>query len=231
MEQCVSLHTGVCHGNQRTQTKYINVGQRCFCRKGLPRPGVADIIDKAGIARGTFYLYFKSKRDVFSALIDYTFDSIRKKMTSVETGDPLLIIPGVLKNIDVIRNFFFNDPEMAKIIIREAVSLDAESSDRVEEIQRRLADWLTALISQWQELGILRKFNPQIITYIFIGSMKELFQQYLISGNLQSDSGKIIETLITMYLFGIIRREIMSDDHPMEEVEEYLNTFNIFSRD
>jgi len=61
--------------------------------------------------------------------------------------------------------------------------------------------------------------------------MKELFQQYLISGNLQSDSGKIIETLITMYLFGIIRREIMNNDHPMEEVEEYLNTFNIFSRD
>jgi len=202
-----------------------------FADKGYHAAGVADIIDKAGIARGTFYLYFKSKRDVFSALIDYTFDSIREKMSPIETADPLVIIPGLLGNIGVIRNFFFNDPEMAKIVIREAVSLDSDSSDRVEEIQRRLADWLTGLVGQWQEMGILRKFNPRIIVYTFIGSIKELFQQYLISGNLDSDSSKIIETLLTMYLFGIIRREIINEEHPMEEVEEYLNTFNIFSKD
>ena len=41
-----------------------------FARKGYRRASISDIIAAADAARGTFYLYFKSKEDVFLAILD-----------------------------------------------------------------------------------------------------------------------------------------------------------------
>jgi AcrR family transcriptional regulator len=46
-----------------------------FKEKGYHATSVNDIIDAAQIARGTFYLYFTSKREVFAEL-SATFLSI-----------------------------------------------------------------------------------------------------------------------------------------------------------
>ena len=43
---------------------------RVFGRKGYHQTHVADIIKAAGIARGTFYLYFESKAAVFDSILD-----------------------------------------------------------------------------------------------------------------------------------------------------------------
>ncbi len=40
-----------------------------FAAKGYHGTRISDIIDAAGIARGTFYLYFESKSAIFLELI------------------------------------------------------------------------------------------------------------------------------------------------------------------
>jgi AcrR family transcriptional regulator len=45
-----------------------------FGRKGFDRSNVADIAEAAGIGKGTVYLYFKRKEDVFLAIVEeYSF--------------------------------------------------------------------------------------------------------------------------------------------------------------
>src|SRR6202050_5619422 len=55
-------------GKRRKQL--LNAATRVFARKGYWSASIADIIQAAGVARGTFYLYFRSKRDVFLAIAD-----------------------------------------------------------------------------------------------------------------------------------------------------------------
>ena len=49
---------------QDRREQVLLCAQRVFSRKGYHAAGVADIIQAAGVARGTFYLYFESKRRV-----------------------------------------------------------------------------------------------------------------------------------------------------------------------
>ena len=48
----------------------LAVARRLFSQKGYHATSIHDIIEAAEIARGTFYLYFESKRAIFDELLD-----------------------------------------------------------------------------------------------------------------------------------------------------------------
>ena len=50
------------------QSKLMNAAITAFCRKGLADCRMSDIADAAGLARGTPYLYFKSKEQLMLAM-------------------------------------------------------------------------------------------------------------------------------------------------------------------
>lgn len=47
----------------------LNAAFELFTSKGFHDTSIADIVAKAGIAKGTFYLYFKDKTDIRNRLI------------------------------------------------------------------------------------------------------------------------------------------------------------------
>src|SRR5215469_16321238 len=50
------------------QTKLMDAAMAAFCRKGLADCRMSDIADAAGLARGTAYLYFKSKEQLMISM-------------------------------------------------------------------------------------------------------------------------------------------------------------------
>lgn len=47
----------------------LNTAFELFTQKGINNTSISDIVDHAGVAKGTFYLYFKDKYDIRSRLI------------------------------------------------------------------------------------------------------------------------------------------------------------------
>jgi AcrR family transcriptional regulator len=47
----------------------LNTSFELFTSKGLNKTSISDIVEKAGVAKGTFYLYFKDKYDIRNRLI------------------------------------------------------------------------------------------------------------------------------------------------------------------
>ena len=54
---------------QNKRTALLNTAFDLFTSKGLNRTSISDIVEKAGVAKGTFYLYFKDKYDIHNRLI------------------------------------------------------------------------------------------------------------------------------------------------------------------
>ena len=52
------------------RTALLAAARDVFAERGYAAATVDDVVARAGVARGTFYLYFKDKRDVFRALVD-----------------------------------------------------------------------------------------------------------------------------------------------------------------
>ena len=53
------------------EQKLLDAAFSLFTEKGFKGTTIQNIVDKAGVAKGTFYLYFKDKYDIQDLLITY----------------------------------------------------------------------------------------------------------------------------------------------------------------
>ncbi|WP_456401631.1 TetR/AcrR family transcriptional regulator [Persephonella sp.] len=53
-----------------TRDKLINSAVKIFSERGYFNTKVSDIVKDAGVAQGTFYLYFKSKEELFLSIVE-----------------------------------------------------------------------------------------------------------------------------------------------------------------
>ena len=54
---------------QQKRDALLNTAFKLFTTKGLNNTSIADIVEQAGVAKGTFYLYFKDKYDINNKLM------------------------------------------------------------------------------------------------------------------------------------------------------------------
>lgn len=76
----------------KTEAKIIEAALHVFAEKGRDAPVIDDFIKAAGIARGTFYNYFKSTSELLNAtstwLTDDLVESIEKEIRAIK--DPVI---------------------------------------------------------------------------------------------------------------------------------------------
>src|SRR6202030_4512225 len=71
---------------QARRAQVLRHAKRIFARKGYHRTNVADIIARAGIARGTFYLYFQNKKDLFEELLEQVVGELTTRIQRLRVG-------------------------------------------------------------------------------------------------------------------------------------------------
>lgn len=54
---------------KKKRESLLNTAFNMFTTKGVSQTSISEIVEKAGVAKGTFYLYFKDKYDIKNMLI------------------------------------------------------------------------------------------------------------------------------------------------------------------
>ncbi len=70
----------------KRRRELLDVALRVFSERGYHETRIADLIEAAGVARGTFYLYFESKNAIFHELLDELLARVRASVVGVELG-------------------------------------------------------------------------------------------------------------------------------------------------
>jgi TetR/AcrR family transcriptional regulator, repressor for uid operon len=60
--------------------KIMQSAMENFAKKGFDRTRMEDIAAAAGLAKGTLYLYFKNKEDLFYAICDHNLEELRNQL-------------------------------------------------------------------------------------------------------------------------------------------------------
>jgi AcrR family transcriptional regulator len=60
------------------RTEIVDAARRVFARRGFALGILDDIAKEAGIAKGTVYLYFRSKTEIYKAVLDHDMKALRK---------------------------------------------------------------------------------------------------------------------------------------------------------
>ena len=152
---------------------------KIFSKKGYHATSITDIGNKANVARGTVYLYFKSKRDIFETLIQDFSTSILKTISLISNEKSP--IEQFNENIRKIIDIVVKNKHLTKIISSEAVGLDAEFDHQLILFYTKLVEYTEgALIMLQKNNYIPENTNVRILAYSIIGLIKEISYQWSI---------------------------------------------------
>lgn len=181
---------------KQTQKKYLlEIGKVLLLQYGIKKTTVDDIVNKANIAKGTFYLYFKSKEDFFYQLIVEINQQIfyLAKKTVYENMDKDL-----KSSIQIFFENLFNTPEI-EFYFREHKEIDKLTEKFSEE------NYSNSEINWIRELLVLGNINtknviPEVIDnyihLIFLAKCSDL----LIEEYKNETINKLINVLVE-YIF------------------------------
>src|SRR5512143_3397393 len=117
----------------------IDAAVEVFADQGYRVASISDIIEKAGVARGTFYLYFQSKEEVFNAALD-RFHALYRDMARKETarnyGNPLALERRLRESLVDWLRFLLDHRRLTKIVFRQAAAVDPDYEGKYLEILR-----------------------------------------------------------------------------------------------
>lgn len=68
---------------KKTRDRFIEVARQLFARKGVENTTMNDIASASDKGRRTIYTYFKSKRDIFNAVIESETDQLLHKLRMI----------------------------------------------------------------------------------------------------------------------------------------------------
>lgn len=71
----------------KTREKFIEVARQLFARKGVENTTMNDIASASDKGRRTIYTYFKSKRDIFNAVIESETDQLLNRLRLIVAQD------------------------------------------------------------------------------------------------------------------------------------------------
>ena len=82
---------------QQKREALLNTAFDLFTSKGLHKTSISDIVQQAGVAKGTFYLYFEDKYDLCNKLIAHKSSQLfAKAYTSMQKEPPMDIEDKIL---------------------------------------------------------------------------------------------------------------------------------------
>ena len=151
-----------------------------FGERGYHNTSIHDIITAAGVARGTFYLYFANKRNIFEELVDILLMRLSNCIQPVDTdSEEATAREQLLDNMVRILALLSSEPALLSILLKGAVNLDKEIDEKLTDFYAKLRLVIESSLRLGSEIGILRPCDIQLAAQVALGASKEILTGHL----------------------------------------------------
>lgn len=185
------------------ETRLLKTAFELFTEKGIKDTSIQEIVDKAGVAKGTFYLYFKDKyeiRDILIAkksqrLFRDALEELRKNYISNLSDEVIFIINYVINELSKAQALLkFISKNLSWGVYSKTVLKIYEEHEEEDSIYK--------LFLKGVEENNIKLKNPEVTLYMII----ELVSSTCFNSILYSDPLPIEE--FKPYLYDAIRNLI-----------------------
>lgn len=174
--------------HERRRAEILDAAARHFAARGYAGTDTQHLADSLGIAKGTVFRYFPTKRELFVASIHRALDRLGEAVETVADGvdDPLEKLRAATA---AYLAFFDRHPEVVELLILERAELKAPTS---AYFSRRVADpgvedrW-TAAIRRLVAGGVFRPLPVERI----LGFLGELVYGVLLTHHLSGRNSSL----------------------------------------
>lgn len=156
------------HEKKKKKQEIIKKAIEVFTQKGYHRTKVADITESLHISTGTFYIYFKNKRELFIEVIDDVFRNIVGEAASAikEESD-------FFKRLEIRGKVFYENytkyNEILNQLRAEMTSDDQWPEEKIKKIYHGLTKPVIQEIEEAVRKGVIRNIDPDLLAYALTG--------------------------------------------------------------
>ncbi len=159
----------------------IDAARALFAEKGYHDTTVDDITRTANVAKGTFYLYFSEKREIYHEVIRLFLDMIRAAGVRVEspTASPIEFVEQTRTNARNLLRCLTENRDLTRMAYGEAAGLDPRLVELWREFRRETAEVEARNLELAMQLGVIRPCHPLLQAYVHIGMVERVMLELI----------------------------------------------------
>ena len=159
----------------------------------------------AGVARGTFYLYFESKDTLFLELLDDLVAELRSGIKGVDPspGNPSVrdqlpqVVARVLHTVAANR-------ALTRILFREAIGLDAAVDERLAAFNENIHGYVLRALALGRAMGVVgAAVDADVAATCIVGSIRFVVQQHIIASDEEPEIDRLAHGIVALFLDGL----------------------------
>ena len=203
-------------GGKRDANRKKRIAQICdaalglFLDEGVTRVTIDQIVDRAGVAKGSFYRYFKDKVELVETLFEPFGGTFSDAIDECERALDVATSPAELSAAyfgiaQAVASLIVANPLLTRLYLQESRGPAVGAREPIRRLAERIADRATALSDNARTHGLLRDLDPRVGTLIVIGATERLIFEQLSRGDLGKPD-EVSHMLISVILDGVRQR-------------------------
>ncbi|MDQ3719141.1 MAG: TetR/AcrR family transcriptional regulator [Thermoproteota archaeon] len=133
--------------------RIIESAVECFARTGFDRTKMDDIANVSDVSKGTLYLYFKSKEDLFYGICESSLKKVKDQLNGM-----LITKENILSDAQKFYDYFQKGDSLYHNIVLLEMSVMATRNPRVKRVLMQYRLNRHRVISEFIELQIRKGF-------------------------------------------------------------------------
>lgn len=190
---------------EERRAQILEAALRVFADQGYHAASISDIVKAAGVARGTFYLYFDGKQQIFLQLLDDLLETFRSSVKGVDIDKGSAVMADQLVGTVVrILDAAASSRPLATVLFREAVGLGDEVDAKVVAFEEALHGYVRVSLDNGIRLGWLREHDTDVVATCIYGSIRQLIYRYVVVGEDGFDREAVAREVVALHVFGLL---------------------------
>jgi AcrR family transcriptional regulator len=136
---------------RETRDKLLRVAREVFEEDGFDGASISRIVEGANVSRGTFYLYFESKEDIFRTLADEMLGQVVELQRPLDTVDPIETIRHSIASFVA----YYRDHARLMAVLEQVATHDEGFRALRRDMRRGVAERAVKFIASLQKRGVV----------------------------------------------------------------------------
>jgi len=158
--------------------RLLESAKTLFSQRGYYATSVEDIVASAGLSKGAFYFYFKSKEELFKSLVEEMHLNIVKRLENFLERD-LPLEDALIEHAEVFLEDIYQNRHIAQIFLFQLVGTNEEFRELYYTKVSHLRELLTKMVDRAIQRGEINYKNAENIVNLYAGFLRMLVLEYV----------------------------------------------------